>query len=490
MKFNLRTELKKLHLGKEDLREDLWSPVAKENDSISASDIGMSIPPSNEIEDAEDDVSTIENLIVATEALIASESKPTHLENVALRLTVLQLRNSDRNENLYLGTESNKDGFLALALEDLKSKFKNAKDKVVETVKAIWERVVAFLRGLFDKDKKLIKRAQDLLKTVTKTQITTGVTVPYNKLICNFTMDKKTSGDIINGILSKVSKLYDAHTKVLATLIQTSQSMDDETFKEKVTKVINAMGDLIIKDMGLKDNDAIEKINDTWACGIIQKNDFIIPSIKILTSTKVETIPTISSKEAKTVIENVIKVLGINADEDLRAANVILHKMKSDEVLGEELSSVIGLVGQFVLHRTNIRYSISRDILMYVELCLKDTSDESGTNQSWDREAEDREFGILRKNFKDKDETSVKSTLINLLRNDLVRSTSLKNYASISSKNFPSLFDVNEEDLNIKTSYKDWTPDYFSSQIQALENNFSMERFDHLLKVKNHLSTK
>lgn len=382
MKFNLRTELKKLQLGIEELREDLWSPTANESESINASNLanfeqGKINALVKEAEKQENELGTLEDVLIATESHTLSGLTLTRVEEAALRLMLLQTKTYRLNHQAnFLATEAFGDGnFIILATEDLKEKIKQTGKNVTSKVKEIWETVLKFLKSLFTNDKKLLAKTQHLLKTVESIEMKTDVVLTSKNYFGDLAVDNEIDVGALNGTLARLSRLYDAHTNALSMIVQQSGNMNDEDFNSKVLSVIASMCKSIIEDADDKsDGIATTKLNDAWTFGVRREGVVTIPFIEHKTIKAPENVNCISKEDAIKVLKNITKILGFNTDEDFRTANDIVQKLKADQRIFKELNREISVVGRFVIKRASVRHSICNDMLNFIGMCVSESS--------------------------------------------------------------------------------------------------------------------
>jgi len=86
--------------------------------------------------------------------------------------------------------------------------------------------------------------------------------------------------------------------------------------------------------------------------------------------------------------------------------------------------------------------------------------------------------------------STIRTALWNEFHDRRKTSAQIMNFAKVTAKQVPGLWEPYEEKAFAREMIMDkskWTPDYFDSQTTYLRTNFSKKRFSHLARVRQYL---
>lgn len=94
----------------------------------------------------------------------------------------------------------------------------------------------------------------------------------------------------------------------------------------------------------------------------------------------------------------------------------------------------------------------------------------------------------LKKHIDDNDVSGLPYALLTLLRENDLADDEVFHAANWCHQMMPEAFQPTSTDIPLPESAKElWTEDYYLTQISFANRNFSLERFLHLVEVRNHL---
>ncbi len=337
----------------------------------------------NKFDKMMDESKYLADLHTAIESFQASGVQLSQIESVAIRACALRMSTySTGLTGTSMGAETfNKPDFLNLAREDLKERFKQAKEGVGKILKLIWEKVVGLFRVRAPTVRRLDAHIEDLIKRVEDSNWEEGVTIS----ISNPNLFDSTSNTSISDILHIVSEGDDQALRDLANL--NNAYMKDGQDHGKTLEDIKVIAKICTDNITVeRDSRAMnrnertkteERINDAWSMRnhtlMGDDQDVLVPVLK-KTPIKTKSEFTLPSKSE--MLHLLARAKQSLIAEYKNEADLVLRSIeKAGATKGNDEQNLIGgvnrFVAQFTMQRSELRMDLVGAIIELTEKGLK-----------------------------------------------------------------------------------------------------------------------
>lgn len=375
MSFNLRAELRGLKLREESYDSSISARTDILENNLTLQTLFQDINRSQV------ELDSINELIQATESASYSGQHLNSFETIALKLAISKVLNSKQ----HLGSESNISSktYVNLATESLKEKATTLKNKIVEFIKKIIDKILSLFTKRSKSEQLDRNKFKNLIESIKNSNIKQGIVFRPEREQWIF-MSKQNdvtleSINLVNQVLPEFRKLTPKDlTEVINTyIVKKDVEETAKTIKDVTSEQLKTIDNLAVRFKGrdVEPGKLFDvRINGSIYAGVVDFKGFLIPTEGILVTTldEHETFETLSKEDLIKVLEDFSKIYFVDIRADIKALKLASDKLRQlndlDPIIGEVLLKLYRYVSNV---DSRFRYTFEE-----YEMYVKETLDQ------------------------------------------------------------------------------------------------------------------